>query len=81
MGFEEGGSEGVLGVLGADDDDVSLEGAAGELPPPHAAANSTTATQDLRVQIRKRPAKTLTFSCPVTIRLERPSVSSDGVSS
>jgi hypothetical protein len=67
---DDGGVLGVLGVLldgvddvvlldGEDDDDVPLDGAAGELPPPHAAAHST-ATQGIRAQIRKCRVETRT---------------------
>jgi hypothetical protein len=66
---DDGGVLGVVGVvLDVDDDDVLadveddvdelLDGAAGELPPPHAAAHSTTATPGTRVPIRKRRVKT-----------------------
>ena len=69
---DDGGGVGVVGVVGVvldgeddgvlvdgeDDVDEPLDGAAGELPPPHAAAHSTTATPGIRVPIRKRRVKT-----------------------
>jgi hypothetical protein len=38
IGAGEGDDDGVLESLLGADDDVLLDGAAGELPPPHAAA-------------------------------------------